>query len=213
MNRESETERLRAVLTRAAEDISPSPLPLAAIERAGRTRRRVRTAGTAIGSAVLVTPVIAVAMHLGSALPSPWHRHGNPPAATGNGATGVPAARVVAAGERVDVGPGLSVWLTGKGKYVSSPSEGTQFTPKVDGDQTGGVNLQAGQVSGKWFVSGVYLGQGTASRVEFRTVDGRVVAGHVLQLAGDRTWGSSTSTRARSCRSHRTPSPVWASPR
>lgn len=58
-----EAERLREVFGEAAYDITPSAVPLTAIERAGRLRKRRRTA-TVVGSAcaLLVLPVAVVAL-------------------------------------------------------------------------------------------------------------------------------------------------------
>jgi hypothetical protein len=82
------------------------------------------------------------------------------------------------------------VWLTADGKYVQVPGQDVEFTPKVDGGQTSGINLQAFPTSHGWFVSGTYLGHGKAGRVEVTTAGGQVLAGQALQLAGATDWGA-----------------------
>jgi hypothetical protein len=103
---------------------------------------------------------------------------------------GIPAAQVVAPGQRVRAGHGLTVWLTKDGKYAKTPGDSALFTPKVDGGQTSGVNMQAQQTPRGWFVTGTYVGHGRVGRVEVTTAKGVVLGGHALQLAGDPGWGA-----------------------
>ncbi|CAG7608261.1 hypothetical protein [Actinacidiphila bryophytorum] len=180
MTFEPENEQLRAAFTEAAGGVRPSPVPLAAIERRGRARRRRKGVGLALAGGLLAASSAVTALHVAGS-PAP----GRPPAA----AVAVPPL-TVALGQQVAAGYGLVVWLTADGKYVQVPGRDVEFTPKVDGAQTSGVNLQAYPVSHGWFVSGVFLGHGRAGRVEITTVDGAVLHTRVLQLPGDPGWGA-----------------------
>ncbi|WP_327288749.1 hypothetical protein [Streptomyces sp. NBC_01198] len=155
------------------------------------TRMKQYLAAAAVAAALAVSaPAMAQAVSPAHASARPAQNRSASVHQGAGKAGSASAVRALAPGERVAVGEGLSVWLTDEGKYTSSPSQGTQFTPKADGGQSSGVNLQAEPVSGKWFVSGVYLGQGTPSKVEVTTTNGGVLAGHALQLAGEDTWGA-----------------------
>lgn len=182
----AEAERLHEVFTEAAYDVTPSAVPLAAIERAGRQRSRRRTA-TVAGSAcaLLVVPLAVVALREAV---SPGDERVTSP-------SGVPMAtvRVVTAGERVEVAPGIKIWLTEDGKHWSSPAgPGPRFSSVKDGAidlSAPGVTVQqegAGDLG--YFLSGVYHSRGDAARVEIKTTAGEVV-GTALTLAGSPHWG------------------------
>ncbi|CAG7608241.1 hypothetical protein [Actinacidiphila bryophytorum] len=154
-----------------------------------RTKTYVSAAAAVVALAVGI-PTMAQAHDGGSA--SHPGRSGHPArsAPAQRAAAAVVPASVVAPGQRVPAGYGLQVWLTADGKYVQVPGQDVEFTPKVDGGQTSGINLQAYPTSHGWFVSGVFLGHGRAGRVEVTTASGTVLAGRVLQLAGDPGWGA-----------------------
>ncbi|WP_331718640.1 hypothetical protein OG985_49640 (plasmid) [Streptomyces sp. NBC_00289] len=185
MTSRPDTERLREVFADAAYDITPSPVPLAAIEKASHARRRRRAAGLAVGCGLLLAPLAITAPHI--AAPVQTHTAARP-------ATTIPSAsavRVVAPGERVQAAPGVKLWLTKDGKHWSTPDmpEG-QFRSAVDGNMGGqGASMQQEPVGKNYFLSGLYLGKGDAARVKVVTQDG-TIAGTVVKLAGKPGWGA-----------------------
>ncbi|AVH57563.1 MULTISPECIES: hypothetical protein [Streptomyces] len=192
----AEAERLREAFARAAYEISPSAVPLAAIEREGsarRRRRRTAVLGAACGA--LLVPLAVVVLRDGaSAGPSD---HVKPPvasAATTSPSPSVPAGkvRVVTPGERVQAAPGFTIWLTEDGKHWLEPgAPGTQFRSVTDGNldlTRPGVSLQQSGDDDRYFLSGIFHGKGEPARVEVRTVAGDF-NGTALTLAGRPGWG------------------------
>ncbi|GGZ12843.1 hypothetical protein [Streptomyces poonensis] len=197
--------RLRDALAEAAHGVSPSAVPLAAIERDGRRRvRRRRAVAMGGAAAVLLLPLAAVLALRPDASGGPAERV-TPPAATvtpsaspsSSPSSSAPAgrARVVEPGERVTAAPGTEVWLTEEGKYWHEPDgPPVEFRSVVDGNldlSEPGVSVQAsGSGDGGYFLSGVYYGvREAAARVEIETAGGTPVEGTVLRLAGNTTWG------------------------
>jgi len=185
MTSHHDSERLQQLFTDAAHDITPSPVPLAAIERAGRSRRRRHAALLAAAGGLLLIPLAATTVRV--ATPSPAQTVGQP---------GVPASpvRVVAPGERVEAGPGVRLWLTSDGKHWSTPGEADQFRSVSDGNldtSRPGITLQSEPVAGRYFLSGVYYGDmiGQAATVSVDT-DRGPVTGHLVHLAGMPGWGA-----------------------
>ncbi|MFF4133907.1 hypothetical protein ACFY1B_20620 [Streptomyces mirabilis] len=179
----AESERLREVFAEAAHDVTPSAVPLAAIERAGRRRGRRRTAAVA-GSAcaLLVVPLAVVALR--SAV--------SPGSGDERGTSGTPMAtvRVVTAGERVEVAHGIKIWLTEDGAHWSTAAgSGPLFSSVKDGADEPGVTVQQ-EGAGDWgyFLTGVYRGKREAARVVIETTAGQV-PGTALTLAGGPRWG------------------------
>ncbi|MEU1528232.1 hypothetical protein [Streptomyces fagopyri] len=182
------TERLREVFAEAARDVTPSPAPLAAVERAARRRRR-RRAATVLGSgcALLVVPAAAVALRAGVGAGADAARSTGPPTAPRG------SVRVVAPGERVRVASGVKIWLTEDGGHWSSPRNAA---PRFRGAGAAGTDLGTPGVSVQeegagdygYFVSGVYRGRGDAARVRIETAVGDV-DGTALTLAGSPHWG------------------------
>lgn len=182
------TERLREVFADAARDVTPSPVPLAAVERAARRRRR-RRAATVLGSvcALLVVPAVAVALRAGVGAGADAARSTGP----STGPRG--SVRVVAPGERVRVASGVKIWLTEDGGHWTSPRNAA---PRFRGAGaartdlgTPGVTVQEeGAGDYGYFVSGVYRGRGDAARVRIETAVGDV-DGTALTLAGSPHWG------------------------
>ncbi|MFF5161624.1 hypothetical protein ACFY3N_36675, partial [Streptomyces sp. NPDC000348] len=130
-----ESERLHDAFGEVAAGLTPSPVPLAAIERAGRARRRRRTAGMVIGCGLLLVPLTAVTVRAVLTEHSPPERneaaaHPTPPD-TSDAAGSV---RVVAPGERVRAGAGVELWLTEEGRHWSTPETDHQFRSVVDGN-------------------------------------------------------------------------------
>ncbi|MFI1092352.1 hypothetical protein [Streptomyces sp. NPDC020917] len=178
-------ERLQHLFTDAAHDITPSPVPLAAIEREGRSRRRRHAAVLATACGLLLIPLTATAVHV--ATPSSPQTVAQP---------GVPASsvRVVAPGERVQAAPGVRLWLTGDGKHWSTPDEADQFRSVSDGNldmSRPGITLQSEPVPGRYFLSGVYYGDvaGRAATVAV-TTDRGIVTGRLVHLPGTPGWGA-----------------------
>ncbi|ANP48316.1 hypothetical protein J2Z21_003695 [Streptomyces griseochromogenes] len=165
----------------AADDAPRTPVPLAAIEREGRTRRRRRRI------AALLTCCLLVLGPLGYVT---WRLVGG--AGSGSATPGktvaAGAVRVVAAGERVRPLSGTELWLTKDGAHWSAPKGGGEFLP-VAGLSSGtpAVTLRLEVVDGRLLLSGVHHGGGPAARVEVETPSGRV-PGKVLTLAGDPGW-------------------------
>ncbi|MFB7571873.1 hypothetical protein [Streptomyces sp. NPDC056165] len=196
----AETERLRRALTEVAYDITPSPLPLAAVERQGRRiRLRRRTAVLGAGCGLLLVPLAVVVLPgtesgapsvtspAASASVSPSTSPSASPAAP------APTPRIVASGEHVTAVPGFELWLTAEGKHWTSPaSPDPQFRSVADGNiarSNPGVNLQEESGDGSIYLSGVYYGgKGTASSVEVETADG-TVHGKLIELPGKPGWG------------------------
>ncbi|MCX4590548.1 hypothetical protein OG819_12495 [Streptomyces sp. NBC_01549] len=184
----AEAERLREVFTEAAYDVTPSAVPLAAIERAGLRRKRRRTAAVA-GSAcaLLVVPLAVVALREAVSSGAGDERAASP--------SGLPmtTVRVVTAGERVEVAHGIKIWLTEDGEHWSSPAgSGPRFTSvkagATDPSEPGVTVRQEGAGDLGYFLSGLYRGENEAARVEVGTTSGQI-AGTALTLAGDPHWG------------------------
>ncbi|MEW2166992.1 hypothetical protein AB0912_28930 [Streptomyces sp. NPDC007084] len=195
----AEAERLREVFAGAALDVTPSAVPLGAIERAGRSRlRRRRAAVLGVACGALLVPFAVAGLRDGtepapgtSVRPSPT-RSASPtptPAAT---APEAPPVRTVAPGERVRVAPGIRIWLTPQGKHWSEPEQPDQFRSVVDGNldmAAPGLTMQSsGKSGGQWFLSGIFHGPGTPARAEITTTGGPVTA-TVLTLPGNPGWG------------------------
>ncbi|QKV98467.1 hypothetical protein [Streptomyces sp. NA02536] len=188
-----EIEQLQDAFGEVAVGLTPSPVPLAAIERAGRARRRRRAAGMVIGCGLLFVPLAAVTV--GVVLPehaSPGRSevaaHPAPPDTAGTAG----AVRVVAPGERVRAAAGVELWLTAEGKHWSTPETDHQFRSVVDGNVGHGratVSLMTEPVGDRCFLSGSYGGSVDVGRVVVDTGDGEVTAS-VVRLAGAPDWGA-----------------------
>lgn len=167
----SEVDQLRAALADTAYAITPSPVPLTAIKRAGSRRRaRRRAAGLTVCCALLLAPL---AVAVGGARVS---RPG--PAAVQRGS----AVRVVAPGEKVQARSGVEVWLTKRGLYSSAWEDGGPLDSASNA-------LRGENVSGEVFFSGVYVSKRDVARVVVVTPHGRV-SGTVIKLAGKPGWGA-----------------------
>ncbi|MFD4973810.1 hypothetical protein [Streptomyces sp. NPDC058424] len=193
-----ETERLRRALTEVAYDITPSPLPLAAVERQGRRiRLRRRTAVLGAGCGLLLVPLAVVVLpgtESGApSVTSPAASASVSPTPSASPAAPAPTPRIVASGEHVTAVPGFELWLTAEGKHWTTPSSpDPQFRSVADGNivrSDPGVTLQEESGDGRIYLSGVYYGgKGTASSVEVETVAG-TVWGKLVELPGDPGWG------------------------
>ncbi|MFD6294861.1 hypothetical protein ACFWFU_08655 [Streptomyces sp. NPDC060235] len=192
----AEAERLREVFAEAGQDLTPSAVPLRAIERAGRRRLRRRRAavlGAACGG--LLVPLTLFGLRDGSG-PDPARSVKPSPSRTASASPSpsapAPTVRTVAPGERVRVAPGIRIWLTQEGKHWSEPDLPDQFRSAVDGNldlTRPGLSLQSsGQDDGRVFYSGIFYGPGTPSRVEM-TTDAGPVAAVGLTLPGRPGWG------------------------
>ncbi|KUJ65194.1 hypothetical protein ACZ90_50270 [Streptomyces albus subsp. albus] len=183
MSSHPDTERLRRLFTDAACDITPSPVPLAAIEKAGRRRRRRRTTAVAGACGLLLIPLAAIAVHLAT----PSSRTTVRPAAA------APSPRVVQPGERLQLGPGVQLWLTKEGTHWSVTGQAKRFHVVGDGDlhvtRRPSVSLQAERVQGRYSMSGVYTGNEEAAGVKVVT-DRGTVTGSVIRLAGQPGWSA-----------------------
>ncbi|MFE1960311.1 hypothetical protein [Streptomyces sp. NPDC059479] len=188
---------LRDTFAEAANAVTPSPAPLAAIERAGRARRRRGNAALVMAGCGLLLGPLAVVLVRGTAPPDPVPVPA--PVLTAAPPTPSPApepapkpARVVQPNQRVKAAPGVEVWLTKDGKHWSTPEQPDQFRSVSDGNldmSTPGVSYQAETVGDRYFHSGVYYGTREAARVEITTLTGKVVRAELLQLAGRPGWG------------------------
>ncbi|MFE5295055.1 hypothetical protein [Streptomyces sp. NPDC056632] len=196
-------DRLRAVFARAAYDVTPGPVPLAAVRRRGLAHRRRRTVTLA---ALAVLSVSGAATVAALALPGEQQRPVRlaplvpslPALPTGTAGPGrvtapqVTPVRVVEAGQRVDAGRGWRVWLTSEGKHWSGPESEENFRSVTDGNvetSTPGISAQSeGDPSGI-FLSGLYYGTRAVGRVELRDADGRTALATLLELPGRPGWG------------------------
>ncbi|MFE9098675.1 hypothetical protein [Streptomyces sp. NPDC007264] len=198
---ETETERLRAAFADAAHDVTPGPVPLAVIERAGRARRRLRAAGLTAGCGLLVATLTVTAVQGLAPDPPPT---ATTPATAAPTATGAPtpsptfpsdAPKAVRAGERAHALPGVEVWLTEEGEHWSVAGF-EQFRSVVDG------NIDMNRPGVSYFreglddtgdhdsslVHGIYYGTRKAARVTL-TKDGTVTEAAMLELRGNPNWG------------------------
>ncbi|MFE6820864.1 hypothetical protein ACFVBQ_40765, partial [Streptomyces sp. NPDC057675] len=135
MSPQPDSVQLRRIFTEAARHITPSPVPLAAIEKAGRRRRRRRTTVLSSVCGLLLVTCAATAVRFASPVPE----------TIGQPATPAASARVVAPGERVQAAPKASLWLTKDGKHWSTPTQADQFRSVTDGNldmSRPGVSLQ-----------------------------------------------------------------------
>ncbi|MFF7180224.1 hypothetical protein [Streptomyces sp. NPDC008121] len=185
---------LREAFMRAAHDITPSPVPLAAVRREGRSRRRRRTAVLAALSMLGVVTVTAVAVgRIDRPAATP---PAAPPASATRPVTVPPPTSspvdVVRPGERVDAGRGWTVWLTREGKHWAGEDGFENFRSVVDGNidlsQPGVSHQSEGDANGV-FHSGIYHGTAEAGRVELRGADGRRTVAKLLELSDRPGWG------------------------
>ncbi|MER5469372.1 hypothetical protein ABZX90_13325 [Streptomyces sp. NPDC002935] len=193
----AEAERLREVFAEAACDVTPSAVPLGAIEREGRRlRRRRRTTVLGAACGALLVPLAVVGLRDGVASGSAGSV--TTPAARGSSTSPSPSAgavrlRVVAPGERVRVTTGTELWLTKDGMHWTERGMPAQSLSVVDGhlDMNGpGVSFQLStRGDGRTFLSGVFHGTGEPARVEVTSPAGTVHAA-ALTLAGKPGWGA-----------------------
>ncbi|MFD9006578.1 hypothetical protein ACFV0T_37500 [Streptomyces sp. NPDC059582] len=193
----AEAQRLREVFADAAYDVTPSAVPLGAIEREGRRRRR--RGGTAVlGASCAALLVLFAVIGLRDNAVSESGRSVRPSA--DRGADVSPSAsksagrvRVVAPGERVRVAQGTEMWLTRDGSHWTEPDLPTQSRSVVDGNLdlgSPGVSLQLStRADGRTFLSGIFHGPGEPARVEVTTEAG-IVQATALTLAGRPGWGA-----------------------
>ncbi|MDV5146587.1 hypothetical protein R1T08_20935 [Streptomyces sp. SBC-4] len=207
---DAEVDRIREAFAREALDVTPSPVPLEAVRRAGRSRRRrtatfsalsVVTAATAVAAVVGVTytrpsppapsPVAAPPATVTPQVPPPTSRP--TPTSTRTAAARTPTpVRVVASGERVDAGKGWKVWLTSEGKHWTGPDgyENTRSVTdgNVDTAEPGVSHQSEGSAAGA-FHSGLYYGTRAVGRVELTGSGGGTTTATLLELPGRPGWG------------------------
>ncbi|MFF8381756.1 hypothetical protein ACF07V_37320 [Streptomyces sp. NPDC015661] len=191
---------VRGVFARVALDVTPSPVPLAAVRRAGRAWRRRRTAGLSAFAVLGVAAAVAAGAALLPVRQSPPAPAfvAAPPTAVRTSAPAVrptrtpPPVRFVAPGERVDAGGGWKVWLTAEGKHWAGPDGYENVRSAVDGNidrsQPGISHQSEGSPAGT-FHSGLYYGTRAAGRVELSGAGGRTVLATLLELPGRPGWG------------------------
>jgi len=157
------------------------PVPVAAIEAAGRRLRRRRRRTTAVLTSVgalLLVPLVAGAVRGTD---------------SGSGTDSTPVARtavrVVTPGERVTAVPGVEFWLAKDGAHWSAPKQPNRSHDSGAGEGPG-LTVRAEPASGKRvFLSGVHRGPHEATRIELVTADGTFSA-RVLTLAGSPGWSA-----------------------
>ncbi|MET9955052.1 hypothetical protein ABZ135_26375 [Streptomyces sp. NPDC006339] len=196
-------DRLRAAFARTALDITPGPVPLAAVRRGGRAHRRRRAVALVALTVLSVSGAVTVAA---VTLPVPGRGPVRPaaqgpvdplvppvpPLPTAVARPPVTDVRVVRPGERVDAGRGWRVWLTEEGKHWSGPDGYENFRSVVDGNvetSRPGVSHQSEGDAAGIFNSGLYHGTRAVGRVELRDADGRTTAASLLELPGRPGWG------------------------
>ncbi|MCC5033230.1 hypothetical protein DMH02_008355 [Streptomyces sp. WAC 00631] len=200
MTSRPEAERLREVFTEAARAITPSPVPLTEIARAGAARHRRRVAALAAGC-LLLLPAGAAAVHYAT---SPGASPVRPAAPSGMPPQSAPAETpaqeppgsgdppVMRPEERVRVAPGVELWLTAGGLRWSLPGQPDQSRSVTDGNldlSRPGVTVRSEPVGDRYLHFGVYHGEGAAARVEIATARG-TVGGRLLRLPGAPGWGA-----------------------
>lgn len=139
-------QRLREAFAEVAYDVTPPPVPLAAIERDGRRRRlRRRAAVLSTGCGLLLLPFVMLALRpdgpsdsvepmsppatsrqaTHSASPSlsssPTSSPTSSPSRSRSSAPPVGKVHVVEPGRRVTVAGGTKLWLTAEGKHWQDP--------------------------------------------------------------------------------------------
>ncbi|MFJ7063858.1 hypothetical protein [Streptomyces sp. NPDC101115] len=198
--------RLRAAFAEAAHDITPNPVPLAAVRRQGRAHRRRRAVTLAALAVLSVSGAATVArlslpadhaVTLTPPVPStpPASLPPRPPAAAAPGRADAPQVtevRVVRSGERVDAGKGWTVWLTAEGKHWTGPDGYENSRSVTDGNvdtAAPGVSYQSEGDGKGVFHSGLYYGTRSVGRVELRGADGPTVLATLLELPGRPGWG------------------------
>ncbi|GHE04088.1 hypothetical protein [Streptomyces alanosinicus] len=165
----------------ASGDGPATPVPLAAIEREGRTRRRRRR---------IVALLTCCPLVLGPLGYVTWRLAGGSGAgaATSGRTVASGTVRVVAAGEHVRPLAGTELWLTKDGAHWSAPQGGGEFLPVAGlSSKTPAVTVRLEAADRRLLLSGVHHGGGPAARVEVRTPSGRFPA-TVLTLAGSPGW-------------------------
>ncbi|MEU3480135.1 hypothetical protein ACI2LO_09585 [Streptomyces sp. NPDC033754] len=203
---EAEVDRIREAFAREAHDVTPSPVPLAALVREGRkARRRRRTATfsalTVLGAATAAAAVAGV-MAARPSLPAPAPVAAPPsavaprvptPKATPTSAKPTPTpVRVVASGQRIDAGKGWKVWLTAEGKHWTGPDGLENSRSVTDGNidtAVPGVSHQAHTSPAGGFHSGLYYGTRAVGRVELKGPGRTRTAATLLELPGRPGWG------------------------
>ncbi|MGW4158899.1 hypothetical protein [Streptomyces sp. NPDC004788] len=190
-------DELRDLFAHAVRDITPGPVPLAAVRRRGRALRRRRTVTVA---ALTVLAVSGVTTVTALSLPGPDRPVERRAAAASSAPAPAPVAstppatpvRVVRPGERVAAGRGWTVWLTSEGKFWKGPDGVENSRSVADGNLDTahpGISHQSeGNASGA-FHSGLYYGTRDAGRVELRGPDGRTTTAALLELPGRPGWG------------------------
>ncbi|MFF6775327.1 hypothetical protein ACFY8W_17400 [Streptomyces sp. NPDC012637] len=200
--------RLRAAFAEAAHDITPNPVPLAAVRRQGRAHRRRRAVAFAalavlsVSGAATVARLSLPADHAVTLAPPvprtpPASLPPSPrtPAAAAPGRADAPQVtevRVVRSGERVDAGKGWTVWLTAGGKHWTGPDGYENSRSVTDGNvdtAAPGVSYQSEGDGKGVFHSGLYYGTRSVGRVELRGADGPAVLATLLELPGRPGWG------------------------
>ncbi|MFI9747887.1 hypothetical protein [Streptomyces sp. NPDC052494] len=199
---EAEVDRIREAFAREAHDVTPSPVPLAALLREGRkARRRRRTATfsalTVLGAATAAAAVVGVTSARPS-LPAPAPIAAPPsavapriPTPTSAKPTPTPV-RVVASGQRVDAGKGWKVWLTEEGKHWTGPDGYENSRSVTDGNvdtAVPGVTHQSQSSPAGGFHSGLYYGTRAVGRVELKGPGATRTAATLLELPGRPGWG------------------------
>ncbi|WP_225102550.1 hypothetical protein [Streptomyces sp. CoH27] len=177
--------RLREALAEAAFEITPSPPPLEAVQRAGRRRRltrRVAVLGAGCGLLLGAWTVTGAVFGGGT------EDGATPPVASDDGSSSAGEVRVVTPGEQITVNDDTKIWLAADGLH----SKGRNV-PGPPIKVTGGTNVSRepqmwGDPDGTWTAFGIYKGKGEAARVRIESARSGT-AGKVLTLAGNPGWG------------------------
>ncbi|MFE4831337.1 hypothetical protein [Streptomyces sp. NPDC056672] len=183
---------LRDSVAEAANAVTPSPVPLTAIERAGRARRRRGNAALAMAGCGLLLGPLAVVLVRGTPPPDPAPVPAPVLTAPPTPSPTPEPVRVVRPGQRVKAAPGTEVWLTEDAKHWSTPEQPDQFRSVSDGNldlSEPGVTRQSETADNRSFHSGIYYGTRDVGRVEITTLNGEVVRAELLELAGRPGWG------------------------
>ncbi|MFJ9826587.1 hypothetical protein ACIRSU_19765 [Streptomyces sp. NPDC101160] len=188
-------DELRDLFAHAVRDVTPGPVPLAAVRRRGRALRRRRTVTVAALAVLAVSGVTTVTALFLPGPDRPVERRAaaaSPSPAPVRATPSATPVRVVRPGERVAAGRGWTVWLTSEGKFWKGPDGIENSRSVTDGNldtARPGISYQSeGNASGA-FHSGLYYGTRDAGRVELRGPDGRTTTAALLELPGRPGWG------------------------
>ncbi|MGW1994958.1 hypothetical protein [Embleya sp. NPDC001921] len=193
----TDDDRILHVLRTATTDLPPHPAPVETVVRRakGLRRRRRATRGTVLG-VVVITSVLTVGLDPTSTKTStsPAATTATPVTTNAPTETAPQRPRVVASGERVDVGQGSTITLTSDGQIITVVWTGTtQLLEHRNRLSSSDAPLSftsraLGDLNTTLYV-GTYRGTGTLDSVTIEQ-DGRTLRANVVTLNGAPGWAA-----------------------